>query len=244
MTRGETRYAPLSGTSELRAAICAKFAKDNRLHFAGDEVTVAAGAKQILFNAFMASLNPGDEVILQAPYWTSYVDLISIYGGRPLILPCSGDNGFRMTATQLEQAITEKTRWVLFNSPSNPSGACYSPAHYRPLIDVLLRHPYVWVMSDDIYEHIVYDNLPFTTPAALEPALRDRCLTVNGVSKAYAMTGWRLGYCGGPRDLTKAMAVVQSNSTSAPSSISQAAALAGRSPKWKNGERPFSGGGT
>jgi aspartate aminotransferase len=226
MQAGATKYTALDGTSELKAAIRAKFKRDNGLDFASDEITVAAGAKQILFNAMMATLEPGDEVIIPAPYWVTYADIVLIAGGRPMLVPCREANGFRLTAEDLARAITPRSRWVMLNSPSNPSGAAYTEADYRPLLDVLLLHPHVWLMVDDIYEHIVYDDFPFTTPAAIEPALRERILTVNGVSKAYAMTGWRIGYAGGPRALIRAMAIVQSQSTSCPSSISQAAAIA------------------
>ncbi|MAY61901.1 MAG: aspartate aminotransferase [Rhizobiales bacterium] len=224
--RGETKYTALDGTPALKRAIVEKFRRENGVDNTTDEVTVATGAKQILFNAFMASLDPGDEVIIPTPYWTSYSDIVEICGGVPVLVPCDGAAGFRLKADQLEGAITPRTRWVLLNSPSNPSGAAYSADDYRPLLDVLLRHPLVWLMVDDMYEHIVYDSFDFVTPAALEPRLKSRILTVNGVSKAYAMTGWRIGYAGGPRDLIKAMAVVQSQSTSCPSSVSQAAALA------------------
>ena len=223
MAAGATKYTLLDGTPELKAAIRDKFKRDNGLDFAEGQVTVSAGAKQILFNAMMATLDPGDEVIIPAPYWVTYADIVLIAGGKPVVLPCPE---FKLTADQLERAITPKTRWVILNSPSNPTGAAYSEADYRPLLDVLLRHPQVWLMVDDIYEHIVYDGFRFVTPAALEPALCERILTVNGVSKAYAMTGWRIGYAAGPKDLIAAMAVVQSQSTSCPSSVSQAAAVA------------------
>ncbi|PSJ57347.1 pyridoxal phosphate-dependent aminotransferase [Pseudaminobacter soli (ex Li et al. 2025)] len=226
MQRGETKYTALDGTPALKAAIRDKFQRENGLSYELDEITVATGAKQVLFNAMMATLNPGDEVIIPTPYWTSYSDIVEIAEGRPVLIACDAEAGFRLTAEQLEQAITPKTRWVMLNSPSNPSGAAYSAEHYRPLLDVLLRHPHVWLLVDDMYEHIVYDGFDFVTPAALEPRLKDRTLTVNGVSKAYAMTGWRIGYAGGPKALIKAMAVVQSQSTSCPSSVSQAAAVA------------------
>ncbi|WFU71210.1 pyridoxal phosphate-dependent aminotransferase [Bradyrhizobium sp. CB2312] len=226
MDNGATKYTALDGTPELKAAICAKFKRDNGLEFAQNEITVSAGAKQVLFNAMMATLEPGDEVILPTPYWVSYADIVLIMGGKPVFVPCQEANGFRLTADDLVRAITPRTRWVIFNSPSNPSGAAYSEADYRPILDVLLAHPHVWLMVDDIYEHIVYDDFRFVTPVALEPSLRNRTLTINGVSKAYAMTGWRIGYAGGPRALIQAMAVVQSQSTSCPSSISQAAAIA------------------
>ncbi len=226
MAAGATKYTLLDGTPELKAAIRDKFKRDNGLDFAEGQVTVSAGAKQILFNAMMATLDPGDEVIIPAPYWVTYADIVLIAGGKPVVLPCTESAGFKLTADQLERAITARTRWVLLNSPSNPTGAAYSEADYRPLLDILLRHPQVWLMVDDIYEHIVYDGFRFVTPAALEPGLHDRILTVNGVSKAYAMTGWRIGYAAGPKELIAAMAVVQSQSTSCPSSISQAAAVA------------------
>lgn len=223
--RGETKYTALDGTPELKQAIVDKFRRENGLDYVTDEVTVGTGAKQILFNAFMATLDAGDEVIIPTPYWTSYSDIVELCGGVPVLVPCEADAGFRLTAAQLRDAITPRTRWVLLNSPSNPSGAAYGEADYRPLLDVLLEHPHVWLMVDDMYEHIVYDGFRFVTPVALEPRLRARALTINGVSKAYAMTGWRIGYAGGPRDLIKAMAVIQSQATSCPSSISQAASV-------------------
>ncbi|WP_077968432.1 pyridoxal phosphate-dependent aminotransferase [Ensifer adhaerens] len=224
--RGDTKYTALDGTPELKKAIREKFQRENGLAYEQDEITVATGAKQILFNAMMASINPGDEVVIPTPYWTSYSDIVQICEGKPVLIPCDASSGFRLTADKLEAAITPKTRWVLLNSPSNPSGAAYSASDYRPLLDVLLKHPHVWLLVDDMYEHIVYDGFRFVTPAQLEPRLKDRTLTVNGVSKAYAMTGWRIGYAGGPRDLIKAMAVVQSQATSCPSSVSQAASVA------------------
>jgi len=224
--RGETKYTALDGTPALKAAIRNKFMRENGLDYALDEITVGAGAKQILYNAMMASLDEGEEVIIPLPCWTSYLDIVQIAGGVPVPVPCGAESGFRLTAAQLEAAITPRTRWVVLNSPSNPTGAAYSEADYRPLLDVLMRHPQVWLLVDDMYEHIVYDDFRFVTPAALEPALKDRTLTVNGVSKAYAMTGWRIGYAGGPKPLIKAMAVVQSQATSCPSSVSQAAAVA------------------
>lgn len=223
---GATKYTALDGTPELKTAIRAKFKRDNGLEFAQDEITVSAGAKQILFNAMAATLEVGDEVIIPAPYWVTYVDIALIMGGKPVLVPCRESNGFRLATEELTRAITPRTRWLMLNSPSNPSGAAYSAADYRPILDVLIDHPQVWLMVDDIYEHIIYDNFRFVTPAALEPSLRGRTLTVNGVSKAYAMTGWRIGYAGGPSALIRAMAVVQSQSTSCPSSISQAAAIA------------------
>ncbi|MGL3608528.1 pyridoxal phosphate-dependent aminotransferase [Rhizobium sp. G187] len=223
---GETKYTALDGTPQLKQAISAKFRRENGLDYAVDEVTVATGAKQILFNAFMATIDPGDEVIIPTPYWTSYSDIVEVCGGTSVLVPCDAQSGFRLQAEQLEKAITPKTRWVLLNSPSNPSGAAYSAKDYQPLIDVLLAHPHVWLMVDDMYEHIIYDGFTFVTPVALEPRLKSRALTINGVSKAYAMTGWRIGYAGGPKALIKAMAVIQSQATSCPSSVSQAAAVA------------------
>ncbi|WP_019655445.1 pyridoxal phosphate-dependent aminotransferase [Variovorax atrisoli] len=223
--RGDTRYTVLDGSPAMKAAVQLKFRRDNALDFALDEISVSAGAKQVIFNALMASLDPGDEVILPAPYWTSYADIVQICGGVPVPVAGTEANGFRLDAAQLEAAITPRTRWLFLNSPSNPSGAAYSADQLKPLCEVLLRHPQVWVLADDIYEHILYDGLAFATPAAAEPRLRERTLTVNGVSKAYAMTGWRVGYGAGPRALIAAMAVVQSQTTSCPSSVSQAAAI-------------------
>ena len=226
MAQGDTHYTVLDGTPALKAAIQLKFRRDNGLAFATNEITVGAGAKQVIYNALMASLNPGDEVILPAPYWTSYADMVLIAGGVPVVVPCSEANGFRITPEELDAAITPRTRWVFINSPSNPSGTAYSAEQLRPILEVVLHHPQVWVLADDIYEHILYDGLAFATPAAVLPALRERTLTVNGVSKSYAMTGWRLGYGAGPKALIAAMAVVQSQATSCASSISQAAAVA------------------
>lgn len=223
---GQTKYTILDGTVELKAAIAEKFRRENDLVYAADEITAGAGAKQVIHNAFMASLSPGDEVILAAPYWTSYADMVRIADGAPVDVLCREENGFRLDAVDLERAITPRTRWLLLNSPSNPTGAAYSAAQLRPILDVLMRHPHVWLIADDIYEHLIYDGMPFVTAAALEPSLKSRTLTVNGVSKAYAMTGWRVGYGGGPRELIAAMAVVQSQSTTNPSSVSQAAAIA------------------
>jgi aspartate aminotransferase len=222
---GQTKYTTLDGTAELKAAIAGKFSRENGLDYAADEITAGAGAKQVIHNAFMATLNPGDDVILAAPYWTSYADMVLIADGRPVHVVCREENGFRLDAADLEAAITPRTRWLLLNSPSNPTGAAYSEAQLRPILDVLMRHPHIWLIADDIYEHLIYDGLPFVTPAQIEPRLKSRTLTVNGVSKAYAMTGWRVGYGGGPRELIAAMAVVQSQSTTNPSSVSQAAAV-------------------
>lgn len=223
---GQTKYTVLDGSPALKEAIRRKFARENDLVFAQDEVTASAGAKQVIFNAMMATLDAGDEVIIPAPFWVTYADIVTLLGGTPVVLPCREEDGFRLTAAALEAAITPRTRWVMLNSPSNPSGAAYGEEHYRPLLEVLLRHPQVWLMVDDMYEHILYDGFRFVTPAALEPRLRERTLTINGVSKAYAMTGWRLGYAGGPKALIQAMASVQSQVTSCPCSVSQAAAIA------------------
>jgi aspartate aminotransferase len=226
MRAGATKYTALDGTPELKDAIRAKFQRDNALDYGRGEITVSTGAKQVIFNAMLASLEPGDEVILPTPFWVSYADIVTIAGGKPVLVPCAAATGFRLTAEALEDAITPRTRWLFLNSPSNPSGAAYDEASYQPLLDVLRKHPQVWLLADDMYEHIVYDGFRFVTPASLAPDLNDRTLTVNGVSKAYAMTGWRIGYAGGPQALIKAMAVVQSQSTSCPSSVSQAAAVA------------------
>ncbi len=226
MDAGDTRYTPVPGTLALREAICRKFKRDNNLDYTPDEVIVGTGGKQVLFNALMATLNPGDEVVIPAPYWVSYPDMTRIAEGEPVIVSCTMENNFRLQPEDLEAAITPKTRWVMLNSPSNPTGSAYTREEMKALTDVLLRHPHVWVMSDDIYEKLVYDDFEFTTPAEIEPRLKSRTLTVNGVSKAYAMTGWRIGYAAGPKELIKAMAKLQGQSTSNPSSISQAAALA------------------
>jgi aspartate aminotransferase len=226
MRNEATKYTALDGTIELKVAIQEKFRRENNISYGLNEVTVSAGAKQILFNALMASLNIGDEVIIPTPAWVSYTDIVAIAGGKSVFVPCREENGFRLAPEDLDRAITSRTRWIVLNSPSNPTGATYSESDYRSVLEVLLRHPHVWLLVDDIYEHIVYDGLRFTTPAAIKPELRDRTLTINGVSKAYAMTGWRIGYAGGPNALINAMAVVQSQSTSCPSSVSQAAAAA------------------
>ena len=226
ITDGKTKYTTVDGILELKEAICAKFARDNSLSYAPDQVTVSSGGKQVLFNAFIATLNPGDEVIIPAPYWVSYPDMVRLAGGSPVILPCAIENRFKMTPDQLEAAITPKTKWLLFNSPSNPTGAGYSWAELKALTEVLMRHPHVWVLTDDIYEQLAYDDFTFCTPAEVEPGLYDRTLTMNGFSKAYCMTGWRLGYGAGPVELIAAMRKVQSQSTSCPSSVSQWAGVA------------------
>lgn len=222
---GKTKYTAVDGIPELKKAIVAKFKRDNGLDYDTTQVTVASGGKQILINALMATMNPGDEVIIPAPYWVSYPDMVLLAGGEPVIAEASLQTGFKLTADQLEAAITPKTKWFIFNSPSNPTGAGYTHAELKELTDVLMRHPHVWVMTDDMYEHLVYDDFEFATPAQVEPRLKDRTLTCNGVSKAYAMTGWRIGYAAGPKELIGAMRKIQSQSTSNPCSISQWAAL-------------------
>jgi aspartate aminotransferase len=222
---GRTRYTAVDGIPELKAAICAKFKRDNGLDYRPSQVTVGTGGKQVIYNALMATLNPGDEVVIPAPYWVSYPDMVLLAGGTPVVAEASSQTGYKLTPDQLEAAITPRTKWLIFNSPSNPTGAAYSRAELKALTDVLLRHPHVWVMSDDMYEHLVYDGFEFTTPAQVEPALYDRTLTLNGVSKAYCMTGWRIGYAAGPEALIRAMGKVQSQSTSNPCSISQWAAV-------------------
>jgi aspartate aminotransferase len=215
----------VDGIPELKAAICAKFLKENGLTYTPAQVSVGTGGKQILYNALMATCNPGDEVIIPAPYWVSYPDMVYLAGGTPVPVVGRLENGFKITPEELEAAITPRTKWFIFNSPSNPTGAGYTRAELKALTEVLLRHPQVWVMSDDMYEHLVFDDFQFCTPAEVEPGLYDRTLTCNGVSKAYAMTGWRIGYAAGPVALIKAMGTIQSQSTSNPCSISQWAAL-------------------
>ena len=222
---GKTKYTAVDGIPELKQAICAKFLRENGLTYTPDQVTVGTGGKQVLYNAFMATLNPGDEVIIPAPYWVSYPDMVLLAGGTPVVIEGKLEAAFKITAEQLEAAITPATKWFLFNSPSNPTGAGYSWGELKALTDVLLRHPHIWCMTDDMYEHLVFDDFVFCTPAQVEPQLYDRTLTVNGVSKAYAMTGWRIGYAAGPVPLIKAMGKVQSQSTSNPCSISQYAAV-------------------
>ncbi|MDQ1899041.1 pyridoxal phosphate-dependent aminotransferase [Paracoccus sp. WLY502] len=223
---GHTRYTAVDGTPSLKRAICDKFARENGLDYAPSQITVGTGGKQILFNALMATLDDGDEVIIPAPYWVSYPDMVLLAGGKPVIVECGLDQGFRLTPDALEAAITPRTKWLILNSPSNPSGAGYDRAAMQALTDVLLRHPQVWCLSDDIYEHLVFDGFDFVTPAQVEPRLKDRTLIMNGVSKAYAMTGWRIGYGAAPEPLVKAMAKLQSQSTSNPCSVSQYAAEA------------------
>jgi aspartate aminotransferase len=220
-----SKYTNVDGLAELKDAIVKKFKRENGLEYKSTQITVGTGGKQVLYNAFMATLNPGDEVIIPAPFWVSYPDMVNLAGGKPVEVPCSMESGFKIKPEQLEKAITPKTKWFLLNSPSNPTGAGYSRAELKALTDVLVRHPHIHVMSDDIYEHLVYDSFKFSTPAQVEPALQDRTLTINGMSKAYCMTGWRIGYAGGPEPLIKAMAMIQSQSTSNPSAVSQWASV-------------------
>ncbi|MDP2295785.1 MAG: pyridoxal phosphate-dependent aminotransferase [Pseudolabrys sp.] len=220
-----SKYTNVDGIAELKDAVARKFKRENGLDYKPAQITVGTGGKQVLYNAFMATLNPGDEVIIPAPYWVSYPDMVYLAGGTPVEVVCRMEDGFKLTAAQLEMAITPKTKWLLLNSPSNPTGAAYTRAELKALTDVLLKHPHVYVMTDDMYEHLTYDDFVFTTPAQVEPALYDRTLTVNGTSKAYCMTGWRIGYAGGPVELIKAMAMIQSQSTSNPAAVSQWAAV-------------------
>ena len=225
IARGETKYTAVTGIDELKQAICDKFKRDNNLDYEPAQVFVAPGGKPVIYDAMMATLNPGDEVIIPAPYWVSYPDIVNLAGGTPVALETRAEDAFKLQPQDLEAAITPKTKWFIFNSPSNPSGAAYSADELKKLTDVLVKHPHVWILTDDMYEHLVYDNFVFATPAEVEPQLYDRTLTMNGVSKAYCMTGWRIGYCAGPQELIKAMTKIQSQSTSNPTSISQWAAL-------------------
>ena len=222
---GKTKYTAPDGIVELKQAICDKLQRDNGLSYTTKQVSIGTGGKQILYNALMATLNPGDEVVIPAPYWVSYPDMVLLAGGEPVIASARAENAYKLTADELEAAITPKTKWFIFNSPSNPTGAGYNREELKALTDVLMRHPHVWVMTDDMYEHLVYDGFEFVTPAQVEPGLYDRTLTCNGVSKAYAMTGWRIGYAAGPEQLIGAMRKIQSQSTSNPCSISQWAAV-------------------
>jgi len=225
MESGQTRYVPGKGTPVLQKAIQSKFLKDNNLEYSPDEIIVGVGGKHIIYNAMMATLNPDDEVIIPAPFWVSYPDIVLLAEGKPIIVECPESQNFKITANQLEKNITEKTKWLMLNSPSNPTGAVYSKSELKELAEVLLKYPHVLIMSDDIYEKIIYDNLEFGTLASIEPRLKDRCLTLNGVSKAYCMTGWRLGYCGASKEIIAAMNKMQSQSNTSTSSISMAAAV-------------------
>jgi aspartate aminotransferase len=224
MSASKTKYTDVGGTPELKAAIHGKFRRDNGLHYQASEIIVGAGAKQVIFNAFMATVDRGDEVIIPTPYWVSYPEIIALTDGTSVFAPCPPTKGFKLQPEDLERAISPRTKWLVLNSPNNPSGAAYTRAEMKALTEVLMRHPHVWVMSDDIYEHLLYDGREFVTPAQVEPGLKDRTLTVNGVSKAYAMTGWRIGYGGGPAALVQTMVKLQSQSTANPSSVGQAAA--------------------
>ncbi|GLK82862.1 pyridoxal phosphate-dependent aminotransferase [Ancylobacter defluvii] len=224
--RGDTKYTAVNGTPALRAAIARKFERENGLAYKPDEIIVGSGGKQVVYNALMASLSAGDEVIIPAPYWVSYPEMVLLAEATPVIVPCAPEKGFRLDPADLDAAITERTRWVILNSPSNPSGAAYRREELAALAEVLLCHPQVWILTDDIYEHLTYGDFRFTTIAAVEPRLRSRTLTMNGVSKTYCMTGWRIGYAGGPKPLIRAMSAIQSHSTTNACSISQAAAVA------------------
>lgn len=226
MSKGQTKYTPVGGTPALKKAICEKFKRENNIDYKPNQIIVGAGGKQVIFNAFLATLNKGDEVIIPAPYWVSYPDIVAFADGTPVPVACGQNQGFKMSPEQLEAAITPRTKWLILNSPSNPTGAAYSEDEIKALGEVLKGHPQVYVLSDDIYEHLVYDGFTFKTLLTVVPELHDRTLTMNGVSKAYSMTGWRIGYAGGPVELIKAMTSIQSQSTSNPCSISQAAAIA------------------
>jgi len=225
INRGETKYTAVPGIIELREAIAAKFKRENGLDYTPEQIIATTGGKQVLYNAFAATLNPGDEVLIPAPYWVSYPDMVLLNGGEPKFIDATLENNFKITGEQLEAAIGPKTKWLIFNSPSNPSGAAYSRDELKALTEVLKRHPHVWVLTDDMYEHLCYGDFEFVTPVQVEPELYDRTLTMNGVSKAYAMTGWRIGYCAGPMELIKAMNLVQGQSTSGTCSIAQWAAV-------------------
>jgi len=223
--RGETKYTPVTGIPELREAICGKFRRENELDYKPSQIIVSTGGKHVIYNALLATLNAGDEVIVPAPYWVSYPEMVALCGGTPVTVDCGIEHRFKLQPEALERAITPRTKWIILNSPSNPSGAAYTHAEMQALTGVLMRHRHVWVLSDDIYEHLVYGDFQFVTPAQVEPALRDRALTMNGMSKAYAMTGWRIGYAGGPDHLIRAMETVQGHQTSGTSAISQWAAV-------------------
>ena len=222
---GKTKYTAPDGMTELKEAICRKFKRENNLTYTSDQITVSSGGKQVLYNALCATLNAEDEVVIPAPYWVSYPDMVLLAGGTPVVVKTNAETNYKLTASDLRDALSERTKWFIFNSPSNPTGAGYSYDELKELTDVLLEFPHVWIMSDDMYEHLAFDGFQFATPAEVEPKLYDRTLTCNGVSKAYAMTGWRIGYAGGPKELIKAMGKIQSQSTSNPCTISQWAAL-------------------
>ncbi|MDA9301724.1 pyridoxal phosphate-dependent aminotransferase [Amylibacter sp.] len=225
INKGQTKYTAVDGMPELKQAICNKFLRDNNLTYSKDQIIVSTGGKQVLFNALLATLNPGDEVIIPAPFWVSYPDMVKLAGGTPVIAEANFDNNYKLTAKDLEATITPNTKWFIFNSPSNPTGAGYNWSELKALTNVLKRYPNIWIMTDDMYEHLAYDDFEFCTPAEVEPSLINRTLTTNGVSKGHAMTGWRIGYAAGPIELVKAMAVIQSQSTSNPNTIAQWAAV-------------------
>ncbi|MGQ3355208.1 MAG: pyridoxal phosphate-dependent aminotransferase [Phreatobacter sp.] len=225
IAEGKTKYTPVSGITELRQAIVAKFKRENGLDYKWQQAIVCTGGKQVLFNAFLATLNPGDEVLIPAPYWVSYPEMVALCGGTPTFVSAGPETNYKLTAEALDKAITPKTKWFIFNSPSNPTGAAYTREELKALTDVLMKHPQVWILTDDMYEHLVYGEFTFTTPAQVEPSLYERTLTMNGTSKAYSMTGWRIGYAAGPEHLIKAMDLVQGQQTSGTSSISQWAAV-------------------
>ncbi len=220
-----SKYTAVDGIAELKAAVARKFKRENQLDYTPSQIIIGTGGKQVLYNALMATLNPGEEVVIPAPYWVSYPDMVMLAGGNPVPVETTMDTGYKMKPEALERVITAKTKWIIFNSPSNPTGAAYTRAELKAITDVLVRHPHVWVMADDMYEHLVYDDFEFFSPAQLEPRLYERTLTVNGCSKAYCMTGWRIGYGGGPVPLIKAMAMIQSQSTSNPTAVAQWAAV-------------------
>ena len=224
---GKTKYTNVDGMPELKAAIVRKFKRENELDYKPSQITVGTGGKQVLFNALTCTLNPGDEVVVPAPFWVSYADIVLLAGAKPVIVEAGLENNFKMKPEQLDKAITKNTKWIIFNSPSNPTGAAYTHAELKALTDVMLKHPHVWILTDDMYEHLVYDDFKFYSLAQVEPKLYERTMTLNGVSKAYCMTGWRIGYAGAPEMLIKAMAKLQSQSTSNPCSVAQAAAAAG-----------------
>ena len=225
INQGDTKYTAVDGTANLKKAIINKFARENQLSYKASEVIVSTGAKQVIYNALIATINPLDEVIIPAPYWVSYPDMVLLAGGVPVIAQSSSENNFKITAHELKSKITSKTKWLILNSPSNPTGACYNQDELQSLVEVLIENPHIHILTDDIYEHLIFDDLQFYTLPQIAPQLKDRCLVVNGVSKAYAMTGWRIGYGAGPEKLIKAMSMIQSQSTSCPSSISQAASV-------------------
>jgi aspartate aminotransferase len=226
MAQGQTKYTPVPGTLALRQAIAAKFLRENELHYKTDEILVGTGGKQVIFNALISTLNAGDEVIIPAPYWVSYTDIVELAEALPVIIPCGEESGFKLTPSALAKAITPRSKWLILNSPSNPTGAAYSREELWELAQILLAHPHLWILTDDIYEHLLFTGQAFSTIAQVEPQLKTRTLTVNGVSKSYAMTGWRIGYGAGPKVLIEAMATLQSQSTSNACSIAQAAAVA------------------